>query len=550
MTTASLRNISILSGSLLFSLPVFAQGGEGTSDTSSLVLVSLISLSIALIFAVVVLVSDNLIRIRARQIGVDTESNNLSVFPRLNEIAAPKRPTYVNGDPVTNLRQGHDILLEGGITDNTVREVKVTRFAVQPPNFRGIAPIPKLDVEIGSEVKAGDVLFHDKNRPDIKYVSPVSGEVVEINRGPKRAIDEVVILADKEQSYRTLPEIDPETADRVALVDFIKDSGAWPLIIQRPYNIVPDPDKVPRDIFISTFNTAPLAADLNLVVEGREEDFQKGLDLLTKLTSGDVHLGMNAGADAPPHKAFTEAKNVRKYWFSGPHPAGNVGVQIHYIKPITGAEDVVWTLKVQDVITLGALITRRRYDVERVVAVVGAELNQPQYVRTRLGASIDDLIQGNVKGDHIRLISGDVLTGKKKESNQYLNAGDEMVTVVTEGDYYDMFGWLIPSSLRPTVSRSFPNFLFPDLHFKAETNTHGEHRAFVVTGQYEKVLPMDVYLQHLAKAILINDLERMEKLGILELSEEDIALCEFACTSKQSLQSLLREGLDAMRSQG
>ncbi len=550
ITNSSTRKIASLIGLMSFTLTLFAQGGQGGGDSSNLVLLTLIALSIALIFAVVVLVSDNLIRIRARQIGVDTESTNLSVFPRSNEIFSPKRPSFVNGDYVTHLKKGYDIQLEGAVISESVEDLPVTRFAIQPPNFRGISPIPKLDAEVGAEVKAGDVLFHDKNRPDVKYVAPVSGELVALNRGAKRAINELVILADKEQKYRELPSIDLENASREELVDFVKGSGAWPLILQRPYNIVPNPDIIPRDIFISTFNTAPLSLDLNKAVEGREEDFQIGLNLLAKMTSGKVHIGLNAGGESAPHPAFTEAKNVKKYWFSGPHPAGNVGVQMHYIAPITGGNDVVWTVKVQDVITLGALITKRRFDTSRIVSLVGAELKTPVHVRTYLGANIGDLLKNNIQGDHVRIISGDVLTGMKKEEEGFLNAHDEMVTVVSEGDYYDMFGWLLPSSMRPTVSRSFPNFLFPDLEYRAETNTHGERRAFVVTGQYEKVLPMDIYLQHLSKSILFNDFERMEKLGIYELVEEDIALCEFACTSKQPLQELLREGLETMRAQG
>jgi Na+-transporting NADH:ubiquinone oxidoreductase subunit A len=246
---------------------------------------------------------------------------------------------------------------------------------------------------------------------------------------------------------------------------------------------------------------------------------------------------------------FTEAKGVEHRWFSGKHPAGNVGVHIHHTEPILRG-DKVWTLGVQDVITLGRLFTEKRFNTERVVAVAGAELKAPKYVKTYLGAKVGDLVKDNLANDHVRYISGDVLSGEKKNEEQFLNVYDDQLTVVEEGDYFEMFGWLLPIKARPSVSRTFPNFLFPNLTFKADTNTHGEKRAFVVTGQYEAYLPMDIYLQHLMKNIIINDLERIEGLGIYELVEEDVALCEFTCTSKQPLQQILREGLDMMREQG
>jgi Na+-transporting NADH:ubiquinone oxidoreductase subunit A len=550
MNSTYFKRFIPLLGFLAFALPSYAQEAQQESGLSTLVLVALVTLAIAVVFAVVVLVSDNLIRIRARQIGADKGNENFSVFPSMREIAGSKSPEYVNGSGVVTLRKGHDILLEGNVENTTIQDVEVNRFAVQPPNFRGIAPIPKMDVEVGAEVKAGDPIFHDKGMPDVKFVAPVSGEVVALNRGPKRAIHEVVILADKEIKYRELPKIDLEKASREELVEFVKDSGAWPLIMQRPYNIIAEPDKTPRDIFISTFNSAPLAPQMDVLVDGREDDFQKGLDLLSRLTSGKVYLGLNAGGDNPPHAAFRNAEGVEKRWFRGPHPAGNVGIQIHHIAPISSGNDVVWTLRVQDVITLGALLTKGRYDVERVITVAGGELKEPQYVRTFLGASIDDLVKDNLKNDNVRFISGDILSGNAKGKEQFLDAHSDLLTIAAEGDYYETFGWLIPSKLRPTLSKTYPNFLLSGLRYQADTNTHGERRAFVVTGQYEDVLPMDIYLQHIMKSILINDFERMEGLGIHELVEEDIALCEFACTSKQPLQQILREGLDLMHEQG
>lgn len=530
-------------------LSVNVASAQTSSGASNYFIYTMVAIAVFLFFYLVVQVSDNLMAIEAKQSGADKTGANFSLFPRIQELFAPKLPDYASNQKVHRLSKGHDILLQGAPEKAIDESAAVTTFAVQPVNFRGIAPIPKMLVEIGEEVKAGDALFFDKNDPDTKYAAPVSGEVVAVNRGAKRSIAEVVILADKEQKYRQFDPIDLETANRETLVNFLRESGAWPLINQRPFDVVADPNEVPRDVFISTFDTAPLAPDLDLIVAGREANFQKGLEVLGKLTSGKVHLGLNAKGANAPSAVFTEATGVEKHWFHGKHPAGNVGVQIHHIAPL-GTQDKVWTLGVQDVITIGGLFAEGRFDTERVIALTGSELEKPRYVRTYLGAKISDLIKDNVTSENVRYISGDVLSGERKTTDQFLNAKDDQLTVIEEGDDYEMFGWLLPIEPRPSVSNTFPNFLYPDHEFKVNTNTHGERRAFVVTGQYEEVLPMDIYPQHLMKAIITNDFERMEGLGIHELSEEDIALCEFVCTSKQPLQDILRKGQKMMLEQG
>ena len=531
---------------LFLSSPLLAQ--DKTSGSNSLML-GLLAIVVLIAFFALVQVADNLLRIQAKKVAPGIEPEAVSVVPSMRGIFRKRMPKYVGNAAVTDLRQGYDIRLEGVAPLHIDGRTKASTFAIQPPNFRGIAPIPKVVVEVGQKVKAGDHLFHDKKVVDIKYVAPVSGEVIAINRGERRAITEVVVKADKEIAYRQLPKFDLAKGSREELVNYLMDCGAWALLRQRPYDIVADPAIVPANIFVSTFDTAPLAPDNNFVVQGREEAFQKGLDVLNQLTSGKVFLGLSANGDEAPAKAFTEAEGVEKRWFRGPHPAGNVGVQIHHIAPV-GAKQVVWTLGVQEVITLGALFTEGRFNAERVVALVGAELKEPKYVRTFIGANVGELTRNNLANDKVRLISGDVLSGRKKEAGNFLNFYDDQITVVAEGDYYEMFGWLLPSKLTPSVSRSFPNFLFPKATYRADTNTHGEKRAFVVTGQYEELLPMDVLPQHLMKAILTNDYDGMEGLGIYELIEEDVALCEFACTSKQPLQKILRQGLDMMHEQG
>ncbi|MBK7410291.1 MAG: Na(+)-translocating NADH-quinone reductase subunit A [Saprospirales bacterium] len=536
----SIFRLSWIVAFLLAATGSWAQTTEGNKDGSLLI-------SLLLIIAIAVLVF--LFQSSNSVLALESRKNGGKKSPRTRAISASKIPGYANSGGFKLLKKGYDILLEGEPAPGVQPAGEVRTFALQPGNFPGLSPIPKVLVEAGAEVKAGDPLFFDKARPEVQYVAPVSGEVIAVNRGPKRSIAEIVILADKEMKYRQLDAPDFEKCSREELVNFLLNNGAWPLIRQRPFQILADVKEVPVNVFISTFDSAPLAPNLNLVAEGRGTAFQTGVNVLNKLTSGKVYLGLDARGKEAPSSVFTQAANVEKYWFQGKHPVGNVGVQIHHIAPINSNEKV-WTMGVQDVITLGAMFSERRFNAERVVALTGAELNKPQYVRTYMGASLSELLNGNLKHDHVRIISGDVLSGEQKAPDSYLDFYDDQVTVVKEGDYFETFGWLVPSMKRPTVSKTFSNFLSPNRRFEADTNTHGEKRAFVVTGQYEDLLPMDIYPQHLMKAILVNDFEKIEGLGIYELVEEDVALCEFACTSKQPLQKILRQGLDMVHEQG
>ncbi len=523
-----------------------AQSPSGIGINSFTML--LLAIVVLIAFFIILRVSDNLVRIEANKSGVDGEDEGLSALPTAANLFAKKKgPSYVKGKFVA-LKQGHNILLEGKAEGPIVAGGGNT-FALQPENFRGMSPIPKVEVEVGDTVKAGDHLFFDKKNPDVKYVSPVSGEVIGVNRGDRRSIANIVILADKQQQYRSLSAPSLETCSRAELVSFLLDAGGWSFLRQRPFDVVASTTDVPDNIFVSTFDTAPLAPDLNLVMEGKGVAFQRGLDVLGKLTKGKVWLGLDANGETAPSAVFTGATGVGKCWFSGQHPAGNVGIQIHHIAPIT-TNSTVWMVSVQDVATIGALFTEGRFNAERVVALTGAELKHPKYVRTYIGANIGELLEGNFANDHVRILSGDVLSGSKVSKDGYLNFFDDQITVLEEGDQYEMFGWLLPDLATPSVSKALPGSAFPDTVFKANTNMHGEKRAFVVTGQYEELLPMDIYPQHLMKAILTNDYEKMEGLGIHELIEEDVALCEFACTSKQPLQAILREGLDMVNEQG
>ena len=430
-----------------------------------------------------------------------------------------------------------------------------------------MVPIPKVVVAEGDSVKAGDPLFYDKQRPEVIYAAPVSGEMLRIERGEKRSINEIVLLADKEMEYRQyeLPNLD--TVSREDLVTFLLGSGAWPFIRQRPFDIVAEHEQMPKAIFVTTFDTAPLAPGFDLTVQGKGAEFQKGLDVLQRLAGDNaVHLSLDGRPEHQPAPEFLNAKGVERHWFAGPHPSGNVGIHMHHVDPVNSG-DVVWYLDVHGVLILGTLFAKGIFDTERVVALTGYEMPKPRLVRAHQGLCIEKLVADvtfheqtnttdkegkpvNINRKVVRLVSGDPLTGKEIKPTGYLGFFDDQLLTVAEGDYYEPFGWLLPRTGHPTQNRTFPGGYVTSASYKADTQQNGERRAFVVSGEYESVLPMDVYPQHLMRAIMANDYEKMEGLGILELGEEDVALCEYVCTSKHPVQETLRRGLDMIREQG
>ena len=513
-----------------------------------MLIAALAVIALILLLAAVLSVSDNMIQIEAKKRGIDTQKKNLSLFPNFSDLFGASAPNYASDGTFHHLTKGHDIKLVGEAA-GPIKKAAVTRFAVKPRDYRGIAPIPKMEVAVGDEVKAGDALFFDKPNPDIKYVSPVSGEVLEVRRGAKRAITHVVVMADKEQKHKQFRTLNIDNATRADIKDLMMESGLWPLINQRPFDIIADPAVVPENIFISTFSTAPLAPDISSLLDGRAADFQEGIDVLNKLTDGKVYLGMD-GRGTEPHAVLTGVQGAERHYFSGKHPAGNVGVQIHHISPITN-NAAVWTLDISAVLRIGTLFNAGIYDSRTIVGLTGGQFEDPALLSTYSGASLAELTKGSIKEEgKTRMIIGDVLTGKTIDDDDFLSSGATQVCAIKEGDEYELFGWLLPLKPRPSISKTMPGFLMPGHQYEANTNTHGERRAMVVTGQYDKMLPMDIYPQHLIKAIMTGDIERMEGLGINELSEEDIALAEFACTSKMPLQEILRDGLDMMREQG
>ncbi len=443
---------------------------------------------------------------------------------------------------VIKIKRGLDIQLQGKAEKIFIKASPAEFYGVKPTDFHGI--IPKLDVAVGQKVNAGSQLFHDKNRPEIIITSPVSGVVKSINRGDRRRILEVVVQKNGDEiTYERFAQGNPLDMTREQVIRNLLKSGLWPAIRQRPYDIIASPDEEPKSIFISAFDTAPLAPDYDFVVKESGVEFQTGINALAKLTKGNIHLNINA--EYPASQVFTNADNVQINSFTGPHPAGNVGIQIHHIDPINKGE-TVWYISPQDVITIGRLFLNGVYDASKIVALCGSEVLNPRYFRLLHGSSISNIIKDNLNEECPRFISGNVLTGTRIESDGYIGYYDSQVTVIPEGYHYEFLGWAMPGFKKYSTTRTFWSWMLPGKEYRLDTNLNGGNRAFVMTGKYEKVLPMDIYPMHLLKAILTEDIDMMENLGIYEVSPEDFALCEFVCTSKTEIQKIIRDGLDLM----
>ncbi len=437
------------------------------------------------------------------------------------------------------LRKGLNIKLKGSANKELDTLSVPSTVALKPTDFPGLTP--KLKVKADALVKAGEALFYDKYHPEVLFTAPYGGKVISVNRGERRKVLEVVIETDKNAGSVEFTKADPTSLSAEEIKEQLLKSGIWPFLKKRPYGIIASPDEKPISIYISTFDTAPLAPDYNFVVEGQMDTFQTGINALTKLTEGKVKLGVNENS------AFSAVKNVEINSFAGPHPAGNVGIQIHHTAPLNKG-DVVWTINVQDVLFIGRLFETGKVDFTKTFAVTGSEIEKPKYVKTVLGAPVASVTKGNLKAaDHKqRMISGNVLTGTKIKSMNYLSFYDSQVSVIPEGDEYEFFGWADPGFGKFSASKTFFGKLFPKKEYELNANLHGGERAFVVSGQYEKLLPMDILPVHLLKAILVNDIDKMEQLGIYEVVEEDLALCEYACTSKIEVQRILRTGINTM----
>lgn len=439
---------------------------------------------------------------------------------------------------VIKLKKGLDIRLQGKAETVFAQVALPELYAIKPTDFKGL--VPKMVAKVGDKVQAGSVLFFDKQHPEVKFVSPVGGELVAVNRGDRRVILEVVVKADNSVAPIDFGKSELSKMSRQQVVDKLLESGAWTYFKQRPYNVVANPAAEPKAIFVSTFDSAPLAPDYDYIITQNEDAFQAGLDVLTKIAP--VYVGThNKGCS----KAFSGAKCEKVTAFDGPHPAGCVGVQINHTNPINAGEKV-FTIQPQEVVAIGKLFTTGIHDFSRIVVMTGSEMKKRAYVRTILGAQLTTMVSGNLEDGNVRLISGNVLTGTQVKADGFLGFYDSQITAIPEGDEYEFMGWAAPGFNKFSLSRTFFSWIARNKEYRLNANTHGELRAFVVSNEMEKVFPMDIYPEHLIKAIMAEDIDKMEQLGIYEVVEEDMALCEFVCTSKIAIQKTLRNGLNLM----
>jgi len=440
------------------------------------------------------------------------------------------------------IKKGLNINLVGAAEQTTSKAVLSNVYAINLNDFHGITP--KMLVKQGAKVKAGEALFYNKNIEEMLFVSPVSGELIEIERGARRRILNLKIQADKTQTQVKHKSLDVSTASAKEIKTTLLQSGCWSFVKQRPYDVIADPNTTPKAIFVSGYATAPLAADPDYFLQGKENELQTAISALAKLTPGKIHVSVGKGGNSP----LAGLNGIELHKVSGPHPAGLVGTQINKIDPINKGE-LVWTISPQDLVIIGELLLTGIYNPERIIALVGSSVKTPKYYRTKVGTEVATFLYGSgVNGENFRVINGDVLTGHQSSQDGYLGHYNNTVTAIPEGDDYDFFGWNKPIFNKISATRALTfSWMLPKKKFDLNTNTNGEHRAFVLTGQFEKVFPLDIYPLQLLKACMYKDLDEMEQLGLYEVAPEDFALTEFVCVSKQPHQQIIREGLDLLQ---
>lgn len=443
---------------------------------------------------------------------------------------------------IIKIKKGLDIKLLGEAEKSLNTPAVGSIYAVKPTDFAGVTP--KVLAKPGDQIKAGTPLFYDKYNPTIVFTSPVSGKLSAIERGERRKILEFVVENDNKSEYVSFEKGNPLEMTAEQIKENLLKSGCWPYIQQRPFAIIAKPNSEPRDIFVTAFNSAPNAPDYDFVVKEEFSAFQTGINALTKLTKGKVYLGIRAGQISSP---FKNTANVEKYEFQGPHPAGNVGVQINKINPVN-KDEVVWTLNAANVTIIGRLFEKGVYDATRIVALTGSEVEKPSYYKVLSGALINTITENNLKKSNhdIRYISGNVLTGEQVSPKGFLGFYDSEITVIEEGNQSEFMAWGAAGFGKFSMSRTFFHWLNKNKPVAVNTNLKGGERPFIVTGEMEKVFPMDIYPMQLLKAVHIKDIDLMEELGIYEVAEEDFALCEVINTSKIEIQKMLREGFDYM----
>ena len=446
---------------------------------------------------------------------------------------------------VFKLKKGYDIPLQGSAERRIEKVLKTTAVAVQPIDFRDLRPAMK--VEAGDTVSRGSILFVDKQKPEILFRSPAAGTVREVVRGDRRAIQRVII----DLAGDAVETFDKYTVDQVKALstkqakDILLKGGLWPTIRQRPFSKIAAVDVSPKSIFISAVDSAPLQAESDMLLEGQEKNFQLGIQLLSKLTEGKIHLSVSARTKA----FFSSISGVELHEFSGPHPAGNVGVQIHHIDRIQASEKV-WYVSPRHVAQIGSFLSSGEYPGSKTYALTGSELEKRHYVAGTEGALVRDLVEAALNKKTQRVISGNILTGTKSSSLGFIGFYDDMLTVIPELQGRRFLGWLRLGMNANSFWPMFLSKLTPKKKFAPTTDMNGEERAFVSTGEYEKLVPMDVLPVHLCKAILVEDIELMEQLGIYEVAPEDLALCSYICPSKIEFGDIILKGIKAMEKEG
>jgi len=445
------------------------------------------------------------------------------------------------------IRKGHSIRIAGVPQDDLLTNLATAEVGLCPIEYKYVKP--KLLVKEGDHVDIGTPLFFNKENPDQKWGAPGTGIICKIQYGPRRVIEKIVIKLDKDGkgfSNKAIPLNATAKLKREEIKSVLSNSNLWHLIRQRPFNHVANPVDEPRDIFISALNTAPLAPNLELVLNGQKDALQAGINVLNGLTDGNVNIGISSNNQI---NELTGLDNCKLHQISGPHPAGNVGIQIHHISPLK-PDDIVWTVNIQHVIILGKLFLKGEIDTSVIVSVGGPGAKNPTHVKTRIGAKIETLIKDQIEDGEYRIISGDVLTGRKVDKDNYLGFYDTIISILSVDFSRPFLGWIQPGSTKKSYSLSNSFFSFGRKLFNFTTKQNGSKRALVPINAWEDVLPMDILPNPLYRSIFACDIEEMTQLGILECDEEDFALCSFACPSKIDVGAAIRKGLDIMKAEG
>ena len=436
--------------------------------------------------------------------------------------------------------KGLDIQLAGKASEKKTKLGVVSDYALVPDDFTGI--VPKVVVKEGDHVLAGDPLFVNKNFPEVRFASPVSGIVEAVVRGDRRKVLCVKVKADDSQEYRDFGSKNVDSLDGNGVRSLLLEAGLFGYINQLPYAVSTTPDTTPKAIFVSAFRDMPLAGDFDFEVKGQETDFQTGITALSKIAQ--VNVGISSKSQ---NETLRNLKDATVTAWQGPCPAANVGVHVNHLCPVNKGE-VVWTVDPVAVIFIGRLLNTGKVDLRRTIAVAGSEVVEPHYVDALVGTPLKAILEGNVRDGAVRIINGNPLTGRKDSLDGYLGAHTSEVTVIPEGnDADEMLGWIMPRLGHFSANRSYFSWLLGKRDYKLDARVKGGKRNMIMSGEYDKVLPMDIYGEYLIKAIIAGDIDKQEQLGIYEVAPEDFAVAEFVDSSKLELQSLVRKGLDTLR---